>query len=125
RDQLGQLSRVLEAPGVRTPLGLALRWVSAQGEHVLDSRLADSVEDLTKLLTRGPDTAQVGHGLDPQLLLEPLGHLERLVPGGTAGPVGHRREIGLEHDQRLERLTQVAPTFLALGGEELERENGL
>ena len=47
-DQRGQLGRVVQAAGMRAPLGLAPRRVAAQREHVVDAGVADLVEDLAQ-----------------------------------------------------------------------------
>ena len=70
-DQPDQLDRVVQAAGVRLPLGLAARRIAAQGKHVLDARRLDLPEDLDQALLRLAHAGQVGHRLDAEALLDP------------------------------------------------------
>ena len=124
-DEAGQLGRVVQAAGVRAPLGLARGRVAAQGEHVVDPGGADLVEGPAQLLGGRADAAQVGHGLDAELFLMSRTMLHRAVAGGAAGAVGDGHEVGLE--RRAASAARAAGSLAVgrLGREELEREDRL
>ena len=114
----------MQAARVRAPLGLALRRVAPQREHVVDARGAHVVEDLAELLARRPDAAEVGHRLDAVLALDLAHDVERAIARGSASAVGHRGEVGLQAREVVEGTLEVLLPGLRLGGEELEREDG-
>jgi hypothetical protein len=67
----------------------------------------------------------VRHRLDPVVALDALDDVDRPVAGRAAGAVGHRREVGLERGELVERGVEIALPVLGLGREELEREDRL
>ncbi len=117
-------SAALESPSSgRRELALPARWVAPQGEDVDDPRLGEAIEDRRQPLARLADAAQVGHGLDPVLALDPGRDLDRAVTGGPAGPVGDRDVVRLEWLQRRDRVEQGVDALRGLRREELEREH--
>ena len=79
----------------------------------------------SQLVAGGADAAQVRHRLDPELLLDPLGQLDRARPRRAAGAVGDRDEVRLERRSDSSASAQVALALVGLGREELEREDWL
>ena len=124
-DQRDELGGPAQAVGVRCPLLLPARRIAAQRQHVVDPGPGDLVQHLPQPVHRLAHAAQVRHRLDAQLLLDPLGDLDRPLAGRPAGAVGHRDEVGLQAPQRAQRLAQGALALGRLGREELEREDGL
>src|SRR5436189_3800605 len=112
-------------PALRgTEGGLAPRRIAPEREHVLDPRLVEPIEDLDEALLRLPDAAQVRHRLEPVLLLDPVGDLNRAVTRRAARPVGDRDVVGRERLQGLDGLEQVLDLLGSLRWEELNREDG-
>src|ERR671915_786271 len=122
-DQADQLDRVVEPARVRAPLGLAARRVAAQGQHVLDARGLDLLEDLDEALAGLADAGEVRHRLDAEVLLDPPGQLDGAAAGGAAGAVGHRHVVRRVVTQHLQRALERLLALVRLGREELEGED--
>jgi hypothetical protein len=123
RDHLDQLHRVVKAAGVRLPLCLAARGVAAQCQHVLDSHVLELAEDLRQPLLGLTHAREVRHRLDPQVLLDPLGDLDRALAGAAAGAVGHGHVLGPVVLEHRERVLEGRLALVGLRREELERED--
>ena len=107
------------------PLGLAPRRVTAQGEHVVDTRVADLAEDLDQALGRLADAGEVSHRLDLEVLLDPLRDLDRALASRAGGAVSHGDVVRVVGPEHFERVLQHAAAVVGLRREELEGEAGL
>ena len=122
-DEGGELGGASEPPLGLHEVVLAPRRVAPQREDVLDPGRGDPVQGRAEAFAGLPDAAQVRHHLQPQLLLQDAGDLDRALAGGAPRPVGDRDEIGLQLTQRAGRLQQLCLRLLGLRREELDRED--
>jgi len=95
-DEGAQLAGIIKIFRAGSPVGLAFRGISAQGQDVFDAARLDFREYLADFFLGVADTGQVGDARDPVRLLDMLDYVECFSPVPAARAVCAGDEVRLE-----------------------------
>jgi len=121
-DETDQVAGVGKSVRMRAEAALALRRVAAQGHdggHVFGGQ---PVEDLGEIHLRVPETGEVRHGVQRQVVLQRRHQVYRILARAAAGSVGHRNKINVQARGLGQRRIQPRPALRRLGRKEFKRD---
>ncbi|KAG8369332.1 hypothetical protein BUALT_Bualt14G0000400 [Buddleja alternifolia] len=100
-----------------------MRWISAEGEDVLNAVRLDGGESVVDVLDGHVSTGEVHHSLDADHVVHSIGDVKGEIGGGSASAPGDVAKRRVVSHHSFHSIKEVIDAILGLGREELEGED--